>query len=113
MSLFRFRGRNWLASGLLTAGIGVAGFGVGCAEAGGADGDKPATRPAYPSTVCVVSDEPLGSMGKPHVIQYEGREVRFCCAGCEKDFQKDPKKYLKKLDAAATTQPTAQHDHKH
>jgi transposase-like protein len=28
------------------------------------------------------------------------RLVRFCCKGCEKDFNKDPAKYLKKIDDA-------------
>lgn len=40
-------------------------------------------------------------MGEPHVIQWEGRTVKFCCPGCEKDFKKDPGRYLAKLDAAA------------
>ena len=39
-------------------------------------------------------------MGKPFVYQHEGREVRFCCKGCLKDFKKDPAQYLKKLDDA-------------
>ena len=29
------------------------------------------------------------------------RLVRFCCAGCLKDFNKDPEKYLKMIDDAA------------
>ena|ERR1041385_3538968 len=56
---------------------------------------------AYPLDKCVVSDEKLGGdMGKPYVFKYEGREVQLCCKGCLKDFNKDPKKYLKKLDEA-------------
>ncbi len=54
----------------------------------------------YPLKKCVVSDEDLGSMGKPYVIKHEGREVQLCCKSCEKDFKKDPKKFLKKLDDA-------------
>lgn len=54
----------------------------------------------YPLTTCVVSDEKLGSMGKPYVIKHEGKEVQFCCKGCEKDFKKSPDKYLKKIEAA-------------
>lgn len=54
----------------------------------------------YPLTTCVVSGEKLGEMGKPYVHKYEGREVQFCCKNCLKDFNKDPKKYLKKLDDA-------------
>jgi YHS domain-containing protein len=40
-------------------------------------------------------------MGKPVVIQYEGHEVQFCCPSCQKEFKKDPAKYLKKIDDAA------------
>ena len=68
--------------------------------------DKP-----YPLTVCLVSDEKLGDMGDPHVIHYKGREIKFCCSHCEKDFRKDPKKFLGKLDKAAAvsaTQPATQ-----
>ncbi len=54
----------------------------------------------YPLDVCVVSGEPLGSMGEPYIFDHEGREVRLCCKGCLKKFQEDPEKYLAKLDAA-------------
>jgi YHS domain-containing protein len=94
--------RKWLLSLLL--GI-AAGSAVYAADPAPADKGKP-----YPLTTCVVSGEKLDSMGKPHVIQYEGREVRFCCAACEKDFRKDPKPFLKKIDDAAgraATQPSA------
>lgn len=68
--------------------------------------DKPAA-PAYPLTTCVVSDEPLGDMGKPidYIHKEEGkpdRLVKFCCKMCVGKFKKDPAKYLAKLDAAPT-----------
>jgi YHS domain-containing protein len=56
----------------------------------------------YPLKTCVVSGEKLGSMGKSYVHKHEGREVQFCCKSCLKDFNKDPKKYLKKLDEAGS-----------
>ena len=56
---------------------------------------------AYPLQTCVVSGEKLGSMGKAYVHSHEGREVQFCCKGCLKDFNKDPQKYLKKIDEAS------------
>ena len=55
---------------------------------------------AYPLDKCVVSDEKLGEMGKPYVFKHEDREVQLCCKSCLKDFNKDPAKYVKKLDAA-------------
>jgi hypothetical protein len=63
--------------------------------------DAPAAAKSYPLTTCVVSGEKLGTMGKPFVHTVEGREVQFCCKACLKDFNKDTKKFLKKLDAAA------------
>lgn len=67
-----------------------------------ADEKKPAAKgKPYPLKTCVVSDEKLGGdMGDPYVFKYKGREVRLCCKGCLDDFNKEPAKYLKKLDAA-------------
>ena len=62
-----------------------------------------------PLTTCVVSGEKLGGdMGDPYVFTYKdktkkndpGREIRLCCKSCLKDFEKEPAKYLKKLDEA-------------
>ncbi len=47
---------------------------------------------------CPVTDEPLGSMGKPVKVVVKGRTVFLCCAGCKKKLLADPDKYLKKLD---------------
>lgn len=57
-------------------------------------------RTEYPLDFCIVSGEKLGSMGEQVVRLYDGREVRFCCESCVKPFEKDKKKWLKKLDAA-------------
>jgi hypothetical protein len=59
----------------------------------------------YALKTCVVSDEDLGSMGKPFEVIYkqEGkpdRKVLLCCSNCEEGFLKDPAKALAKLDAA-------------
>lgn len=56
-------------------------------------------------TTCPVSGDKLGEMGKPYVFVYKGQEVKLCCPNCKKDFDKDPAKYLKKIqDAAAAPQ---------
>jgi len=54
----------------------------------------------YTLDKCIVSDEKLGEMGKPYVFTHEGREVKLCCKSCLKDFNKDPKKYIKKIEEA-------------
>jgi RND family efflux transporter MFP subunit len=67
--------------------------------------DQPAARGSdeYPIDFCLVSGEPLGSMGAPITMEYEGRTVKFCCEACIGAFQADPDAYLKKLDEAAET----------
>jgi hypothetical protein len=35
------------------------------------------------------------------VFAHEGQEIKLCCKGCLKDFNKEPAKYIKKLDEAA------------
>jgi hypothetical protein len=54
----------------------------------------------YPLKTCVVSGEKLGEMGTPYVLTHEGREVKLCCKSCLKDFNKEPAKYVKKIEAA-------------
>ncbi|MEY2905808.1 MAG: hypothetical protein RLZZ408_279 [Verrucomicrobiota bacterium] len=61
-----------------------------------------ATDPAsaakpYPLSTCIVSDEKLGEMGKPVMVDYKGQQVAFCCKSCLGDFDKEPAKYLAKL----------------
>jgi len=65
--------------------------------------DKKETAKPYTLDKCIVSDEKLGEMGKPFVFTYEGQEIKLCCKNCQKDFKKDPAKYLKKLEAAKKT----------
>ena len=55
---------------------------------------------SYPVKTCVVSGEALGSMGKPKIVTHEGQTVKLCCAGCEKDFKKDPAKFVKMVTDA-------------
>jgi hypothetical protein len=55
---------------------------------------------SYPLTTCVVSGEKLGEMGAPHVFTHEGREVKLCCKSCLKDFNKEPAKFVKKIETA-------------
>lgn len=60
-------------------------------------------RANYPLKTCLVSDEPLGSMGEavPHIHRQSGKPDRVifvCCEGCIDDFKAEPAKYLRKLD---------------
>jgi YHS domain-containing protein len=57
--------------------------------------------PAYPLDTCVVSGQKFDDKMKRVDYVYKNRLVRFCCAACIATFEKDPQKYLSKLDAAA------------
>ncbi len=46
-------------------------------------------------TVCPVSGEELKN--KDTYVDYKGRRIYFCCPGCDKDFAKDPEKYLSQI----------------
>ncbi len=59
--------------------------------------DKP--KP-YTLKTCPVSDEKLGAMGDAFVFTYQDREIKLCCKDCKKDFDKDPKKFIKKIEKA-------------
>lgn len=60
----------------------------------------------WPLDTCVVSGGKLGTMGDPVIRLHEGREVRFCCAGCIGAFEEEPGKYLAKADEAIIEQQT-------
>jgi YHS domain-containing protein len=52
--------------------------------------------PVPENLICPV----MGNEVDPEVfVEYEGRVIGFCCAGCDAKFLEDPEKYLKKVDA--------------
>ena len=57
----------------------------------------------YQLKKCVVSEEDLGSMGKPVDVVLGMRLVRLCCNECAKELAKEPAKYLEKVPAARAT----------
>lgn len=72
--------------------------------------DSTSNKPKpYTLKTCIVSGDKLGGdMGDPYVYIYKdkkikddpGHEIKFCCKSCLKDFNKDPKGYIKKIDEA-------------
>jgi hypothetical protein len=64
----------------------------------GVETKKPA-KP-YPLKTCLVTGEALGGMGESYVFTYKGQEIKLCCKGCLKAFNKEPAKYIKKLAEA-------------
>jgi YHS domain-containing protein len=74
----------------------------GCCSMGLSTLAADATTNAVPDLLatCPVSGDKLGEMGKPFTFTYQGQEVKLCCGGCKKDFDKDPAKYVAKIRAA-------------
>lgn len=55
---------------------------------------------AKPQTVCPVL---AGNIDKKVYADYKGKRIYFCCEGCDKEFKKDPEKYMKKLEEQGVT----------
>ncbi|MCK6488796.1 MAG: hypothetical protein L6R48_10790 [Planctomycetes bacterium] len=99
----------------VTALLALTALSTGLAAA---DAATAAAKP-YPLDTCIISGDKLGSMGAPVVIVREGREIKLCCKGCIKDFDKDPAKFLGKIAqaekarsaTAAATAPAGAHHH--
>jgi Cu(I)/Ag(I) efflux system membrane fusion protein len=52
-------------------------------------------QPLVPQKTCPVMGNPID---KSIFVDYKGKRIYFCCAGCPATFKKEPGKYLKKLD---------------
>lgn len=59
---------------------------------------------AYTLDTCPVSGAKLGSEGTPISLNYEGRDVKFCCGGCVGKFKADADKFIAQIDAAVVKQ---------
>lgn len=55
---------------------------------------------SYPLSTCFVSGDPLDD---PVDALYGDRLLRFCCKGCLRSFNKNPAKFLPRLDAKEKT----------
>jgi hypothetical protein len=60
--------------------------------------DKPADPKPYPLKTCIVSDNDLDSMGEQAAFVYQSQTIKVCCKPCIAKFEKNPAKYLKKLE---------------
>lgn len=62
---------------------------------------------AQAQKVCVVSKEPLGSMGAPIKVEHNGQVAFLCCDGCRDAFEAEPDKFLAELTSDAGAEETA------
>ena len=61
----------------------------------------------FGNKTCPISGQEVGKMGPAHPVEYKGKVYNLCCAMCEKDFNKDPEAYIKKLEEIAKEAPAA------
>ena len=67
-------------------------------------GEKPEViEAAVPQKTCPVMG---GEINKEIYADHEGKRVYFCCPGCISAFEKDPVKYLEKLESLGETPET-------
>ncbi|HEX2861010.1 MAG TPA: hypothetical protein VHN79_05200 [Lacunisphaera sp.] len=75
---------------------------VPAAFAAGAKADSAKEKPrSYPLDTCIVTENDLDSMGGAVTKVYDGQEVKFCCRACIRKFEKNPAKYLARMEEAA------------
>ena len=92
---------------LTTLLLAAALVGCGTSTPPAAKDEKPVLTDADKALIekqklCLVANEPLGSMGTPIKVSVKGRDVFLCCEGCREAVLADPDKYLAKLDANGT-----------
>lgn len=65
--------------------------------------------------VCPVSGEKIGSHGKAYKVEYDGKSYNLCCKMCKKDFEKNPEKYIKRLEGMVSSEEAedSHHDEDH
>ncbi len=91
--------------GLMTLGFLVAMGKVAFAEDMKMDMSVQTSAPVSSNAVnvgnkiCPVSgDEAGGKMGPAVPIEYQGKIYNLCCSGCVAEFNKNPDKYVKKVE---------------
>ena len=70
--------------------------------------DKPKTPTTKPAATQPAAAKPVNKTcpveGKDHEVDpkvtvvYKGKTIGFCCKDCVEEFEKDPDKYIKRLD---------------
>lgn len=90
--------KTLIAAALLSALSLTVGAWAAEPQHGDHQGHTDAKLKPYTLKTCAVSGEKLGGMGDPYVYKYKDREIKFCCKGCLKDFNKDPEKFIKKIE---------------
>ena len=62
--------------------------------------NMPGIAHAEAQTKCPIMN---GKIDEKIFVDYQGKRIYFCCTGCLEEFNKDPEKYLKKMEAEGIT----------
>jgi YHS domain-containing protein len=81
---------------LLTMALALGPAGTVLAQKAPGKAQTEAQTKTPTQTVCPVL---AGKVNKDIYVDYKGHRIYFCCEGCDKEFKKDPEKYMKKLEA--------------
>ena len=88
---------------ILSTGVAVLLLGAGCGKkpSGGPATTGPEPAASTAETVKVQTTCPVmgGAITKTIYADHDGKRVYFCCQMCVDTFNKDPEKYVKKLEA--------------
>ncbi len=57
--------------------------------------------------LCPVTGKELGSMGPPVTVNVLGRSIQVCCPACVSQVQRNPQKYLARVEGMITDPPSA------
>ncbi len=63
-----------------------------------------------PQTLCPVMGNPIN---KETFVDYDGKRIYFCCAGCDQTFMEDPDQYLQQMEAEGIEPEPVEQDHAH
>jgi YHS domain-containing protein len=99
---------SWMSGICVVMLAATAYAGCGCCE-GGMQGAAPMAAkeegkaPVKAQTLCPITGKDID---KKISADYQGKRVYFCCNGCPAEFNKDPGKYVKKLQDDGVTLET-------
>ena len=83
---------NVILSAVLSLALGLSAY---AADDKSKDAAKDAAKDLKPiNKNCPVEG---GEIDAKEFVIYKGKKVAFCCAGCDKEFNKDPEKFMKQL----------------
>ena len=60
--------------------------------------DSPGCVQSHKQTTCPIIKG--SKINKNRYVDYEGKRIYFCCPGCDREFLKDPQKYMKEFEEA-------------